>query len=122
MRKKIRKYLLFILIVIFFFLFFFNQKLKCLFYEITGLWCPGCGITRMIIAILRLDFYQAFRYNSFVFSYIVFAMGYILYSWIRYQKIKELENKTIVFWLISAILFCILRNIPYFSFLAPTVL
>ena len=28
----------------------------CMFYHITGIPCPGCGMTRAYLAALRLDF------------------------------------------------------------------
>ena len=37
------------------FYFFLNQRLSigipCLFYQITGFYCPGCGVTRMLFAL-----------------------------------------------------------------------
>ena len=35
----------------------------CLFRQMTGLKCPGCGVTSMCLALLRLDFAAAFRWN-----------------------------------------------------------
>ena len=37
--------------------------LPCLFRQVTGLKCPGCGVTSMCLALLRLDFAAAFRWN-----------------------------------------------------------
>ena len=37
--------------------------LPCLFFTATGLQCPGCGVTRMCLNLLRLDFGAAWRYN-----------------------------------------------------------
>ena len=34
-----------------------------LFRQMTGLKCPGCGVTSMCLALLRLDFAAAFRWN-----------------------------------------------------------
>ena len=79
MHKKIREYLILIIIWVFFFLLVLNQEIKCLWNEMTGLYCPGCGITRMLIAMIQLDFYQAFRYNPFLFLLIIFGIVYILY-------------------------------------------
>ncbi|MDR3552125.1 MAG: DUF2752 domain-containing protein [Clostridia bacterium] len=39
----------------------------CIFRSITGLDCPGCGMTRAFYCLLHLDFAQAFRYNPFCF-------------------------------------------------------
>ena len=37
----------------------------CVSRELTGLYCSGCGMTRAVLSLLKLDFYQAFRYNAF---------------------------------------------------------
>lgn len=37
--------------------------LPCPFHALTGLECPGCGVTRMCLALLRLDFAGAWRAN-----------------------------------------------------------
>ena len=38
--------------------------LPCPFRLVTGLSCPGCGVTRMLLHLLRLDFAAAFRSNA----------------------------------------------------------
>lgn len=118
--KKIKEYLLLITIWVFFFLLILSQELKCLWNELTGLYCPGCGITRMLIALVQLDFYQAFRYNPLLFLLIIFGIGYSLYSLLKYKKIKKTSPKLIMVILSITILFGIIRNIPFFAFLAPT--
>ena len=42
-------------------------KIPCLYLVTTGLRCPGCGTTRMLLSLLRLDFSAAFSYNPAVF-------------------------------------------------------
>ena len=37
--------------------------LPCPFHALTGLECPGCGVTRMCLALLRLDFAGAWAAN-----------------------------------------------------------
>lgn len=39
----------------------------CLFRHITGIPCPGCGMTRAHLAALRLDFQAAFSYHPLWF-------------------------------------------------------
>lgn len=121
MLKKKKEYLILTVILIFFFILFLSQNLTCIFYDITGLYCPGCGITRMFLALSKLEFYQAFRYNSLVFCLLLFALMYIFYNFGCYKKVKKLNSKATIVLIIIVILFGILRNIPYFEFLAPTV-
>lgn len=106
------------------FIFKTNRYIPCLFHKITGLYCPGCGITRMIQAIVRLEFVEAFWYNPLVFCLIPF-IGLYLINLIRsnLNKKKLFGDKTRkVFWnvtLVITIAFWVLRNIPALSFLAP---
>ena len=39
---------------------------KCVFHEITGYDCPGCGSQRMFHALLHGDFSAAWRANAFI--------------------------------------------------------
>ena len=117
---------LFLLLLLYFYLnYYMSFSIPCLFHELTVLYCPGCGITRMIFSILQFDFYQAFRWNIFLFILIPIFLGYgIVYyvDWIFDKTPPVLPNW---FWnilLFSAILFGILRNIPYFHYLIPTLI
>lgn len=120
MRKKIKEYLILIIIWIFFFFLLFTQELKCVWHEVTGFYCPGCGITRMALSLMSGEIYQAFRYNPLLFLLIVCGIIYVVYSLIRYRKIKKIDNKIVIMIVVITILYGILRNIPNFDFLAPT--
>ena len=37
--------------------------IPCMLHKTTGLECPGCGLTRAIAAVVRLDFAAAFDFN-----------------------------------------------------------
>ena len=105
--------------------YFLNKKfgfsIPCVFHMITNLYCPGCGITRMFFSILEFKFYQAFRFNPFVFSFILL---YILYLILKVIKRKEISIPKWGYYvlLIVAIFFGILRNIDLFSWLEPTLI
>ena len=43
-------------------------SLPCFFYEVTGIKCAGCGITRMALALSQFEIARAFFYNPIVFS------------------------------------------------------
>lgn len=51
----------------------------CLFKNIFGVECWGCGITKAVIAVVQCQFVRAFHYNKLVV--IVFPL--LVYAWIR---------------------------------------
>ncbi|MEG1458231.1 MAG: DUF2752 domain-containing protein [Acetivibrio sp.] len=104
----------------------FGIAMPCMFHEITGFYCPGCGVSRMCLFLLQGDLYTAFRYNPLVFCLLPFLGMYIVgqiknYILGRPSRIRQWE---LVLWKVLAvtlILYGILRNLPGFSFLAPGV-
>lgn len=95
---------------------YFDIKIPCMFNSLTGLLCPGCGITRMCVFILKGDFYNAFYSNRLVFILIPLFIYFILIFSIRYikygsYKIKPFEKIVILFVIILLVLFGIIRNI-----------
>lgn len=92
--------------------------LPCVFNKITGLYCPGCGITRAIHSVLKFEFYRALRYNALIFIIPPMLMSYHLLSSGRYIKLQ----KIILILMITVTLgYGILRNIDSFSYLSPTI-
>lgn len=59
--------------------------IPCMIYKLTALKCPGCGTSRMCIALLRGDLHEAFRQNravllllpAGVYTAAVWCVGYI---------------------------------------------
>ena len=45
--------------------------IPCFSLATTGLQCPGCGISRMFLALARLDIAGAFSYNPVVFILLI---------------------------------------------------
>ena len=41
--------------------------IPCVFRLVTGLLCPGCGVSAMCLSIIKLDFSAAFHYNPVLF-------------------------------------------------------
>ena len=100
-----------------------KSRTVCVFKNLFDIECAGCGGTRMFLSILKLDFYQAFRYNPYVFSLLVIGGIYVLYALIMKclkKKIFIPNIKLLYVFLFTTFLFMILRNIPGFEFLLPT--
>lgn len=107
--------------------YFLNDKtnfaIPCLFYEITNLYCPGCGITRCLFALLEGKVFLAFHYNALVcvlLSLFLLFKFYKIYLYINSSPKKALISPIFSYiLLIATILFGILRNFEIFKFLAP---
>ena len=89
----------------------------------SNVFCPGCGITRMIFSLINLEFVQAFRYNPLVFillfSYIIFLIIKLFFKF----KLSNKQKNIIAYTLLSiVIIFGILRNLPLFEYLKPTII
>ena len=123
--NKSKKILLITLLVSIIYLYLnkrFSFYIPCIFHKITHLYCPGCGLTRMILSIFKLNFYQAFRYNPLLFIMMPFIITYeIIYyiNWIQDKNFK-ISKKIWYTLLIITIIYTILRNINIFNYLAPT--
>lgn len=92
-----------------------DLRIPCIFYELTGLKCAGCGVTRMIVSVARLDFASAFRYNPFLFTTGPLILLYMACSEIKYVisgngRLGKWEA-FICAELILAALYSVLRNI-----------
>lgn len=96
----------------------------CVFYHLTGLYCPGCGMTRAAHALVHGDLRQMLAMNPLLPVLIVMlpllvlhALGYRLP--LPKRAIAIMSNGK--FWLISLGAFWVLRNLPWppFSWLAP---
>ena len=101
-----------------------GHYINCPFHRYLGIECPGCGATRMVIALLHLDFYQAFRYNPLIFILMpgIFIMISFLFGVIEFEAAAErIYVKCVEMTGLLAIVYFIMRNIPLFYFLRPTV-
>ena len=47
---------------------FYILRIPCLFQSFWGIECPGCGMTRAMLAVLRLDLKAAFAYHPMFWS------------------------------------------------------
>ena len=99
--------------------------LKCPFYELTGLYCPGCGSGRAVYSALHGRFAESFRYNPALYILGIPAMYVVLHEYLRLVFPRLGLRPVYVSRGVSAgataalVLWWIVRNLPMFSFLAP---
>ena len=88
----------------------------CIFRKITGFLCPGCGITRAILAAVRLDFAKAFAYNQLVLPVLAYIIVKNDYVFVRYgnRKLSRFDNILIFICIAGAVMFAVLRNVMRF--------
>ena len=86
---------------------------------LTGIPCPGCGMTRALMCVLRLDFAGAWEMHPFIYPIIFLA---ILFFYNRYFR----ENKGMKVWFVmmimiavGMIIFYVWRMCKYFPGDAP---
>lgn len=90
----------------------------CLFHRMTGLDCPGCGMTRAAHAVLHGRFAEAFRFNPLgmlLFPAALLGLGLEVAGWVRGRPLPVRFRiggnwAWAVFGLLMA--FWVLRNIP----------
>lgn len=97
----------------------------CTFHRLTGLHCPGCGMTRATVAAARGDLVTAFRFNPVgmvVFPLALFGLGLEVFGWMRGKRLGWHPGPRLAWLLVWVIAgFWILRNLPWwpFTLLAP---
>lgn len=95
----------------------------CIFNQVTGIYCPACGMTRAFHSILNLNFINAFCYNIlsiplfiFIFSSYIRLTYEIFVGKFEYapKLLKLLSNKLILI-IIFVMIFIsfIINNIIY---------
>ena len=97
---------------------------KCIFYQLTGFYCPGCGGQRSLHSLLHGNILTAMSYNLL----FVLLLPFIIYFIIVFLLGKKYKSSSFIYnsrfslaIAIVVISFWILRNIPVlpFSWLAP---
>ena len=90
--------------------------IPCLFYEVTGLLCPGCGLTHAAVAFSRGAIREGLGYNPMLPVYLLYGGWFGGRGAVRYlrgEKNPFLFGPSFVHtvMLIAVIVFGILRNI-----------
>ena len=99
--------------------------LLCPLYELTGLYCPGCGSGRAARALLRGDLGACLGHNLLALPLGLFCGGVLGWEYLRFVfPGLGLKKVRLPDWLGPAVLalllgFTLLRNLPALALLAP---
>ena len=95
----------------------------CLFHSLTGLNCPGCGMTRALYALLHGNVRVALKDNGlFVLLLVTTTVWLLRLALLKFQGRPvsvTLANRWLWTLLAVAIVFAVVRNLPGFEWLSP---
>jgi hypothetical protein len=108
--------------------YFFNPSVHhfypvCLFHQLTGLNCPGCGGTRAFYALLHGDVITALHDNALLVAGLALAAArgawFALNRWRGRPNGVLFPPRLLIPLLVVGGVFGVLRNLPAFAFLSP---
>lgn len=96
--------------------FFTPYALPCPFYLITHLRCPGCGVTRLCLSVLRFDFASAFSANPVLFCLLPVLALFLtqrLFRYVRYGTTAYGTLEIVFIWTTVGVLLLwgVIRNL-----------
>ena len=128
MKEKLQRTIIYLILLMLYLVIgnYFHIYLFCPIYKFTHFYCPGCGITRMLLSLLQGRWYQAFRYNPLLFITLPLFFLYYLDSLMPLSKKRKsfLQALEPYIWYVLIVVFLIygvLRNLDKFRFLQPTI-
>ena len=101
-----------------------NPFLACVFHRVTGLYCPGCGGTRAMHALVHFDLAGALAMNPLPFvAAPLLALLFLRSTTVLPARTERLTRFVASPWFWAALVvgFTVLRNLPWapFAALAP---
>lgn len=83
--------------------------LPCLIRKTFNLYCPGCGTSRFIMAVLEGEYFLAFLYNPLL---ILFIPSFITFIFMKKGKARRNLVKIMIIIILG---YFVLRNLPALS-------
>ncbi|KQY50576.1 hypothetical protein ASD14_11705 [Lysobacter sp. Root494] len=95
---------------------------SCLFHDLTGWYCPGCGITRALHALVHFDLVRAFAMNALLVASLPLLAAMALQGF-THRALLPASVSRVAFngkvWIGALVVFGIARNLPGLELLAP---
>lgn len=91
--------------------------IPCPFRTVTGLLCPGCGVTRMCLSLLRLDIAAAWQANPgllLMLPPLGLLLGRLGVRYVKTGSTRLLRWEQVLVWsmVIALLLYGVTRNLP----------
>lgn len=89
--------------------------IPCPVHYFTGFKCPGCGVSRMFISLMKLDFKGAFEANRLLFLTLPVISALLIVYFVRFirtgsRKLSKIEDIIYIVLVILFLLFGVVRN------------
>jgi hypothetical protein len=117
-KKILRIILIFAILIYSYFSYSAGGVRLCLFHNITGLDCPGCGMSRAFHSIMNLKFMEALHYNIFSLPFFLLLLFILIFDILRLFKVnlairlnETIFNSVITVLLFAVLAYGILRNL-----------
>lgn len=95
---------------------------SCLFHDLTGWYCPGCGMTRALHALVHFDLVRAFAMNAVLVSSLPLLAAMALQG-VAQRALLPAAVSRVAFngrvWIGVLLVFGVARNLPGLEWLAP---
>jgi len=99
-----------------------NALWPCALHAITGLHCPGCGLTRMLHALVHGDVARAWSMNPLAMIALPLLAIMLVQWWLARPLLPASFNRLAHdgrVWIVALVVFGVLRNLPAFAWMAP---
>lgn len=89
---------------------------QCLFRLLTGLYCPGCGMTRALHALLHADAATAWAMNPMIVLMLALLPAMAWHQFGRQPALPAAFSRVLMngkAWIALLVVFGVLRNLPW---------
>ena len=90
----------------------------CVFHQLTGLNCPGCGATRAVYHLMHGEWGMALRHNAlFVVALPLIALWLVrsIRPWVRGERLGSpgFTGRGVILAMVILMSFGVVRNLPF---------
>ncbi len=61
-------------------------KMPCILHDVFHIYCPGCGGTRAVMALLHLQIGRSLQLNPFALLFLLYGIYLLVHTWVFARK------------------------------------